>query len=176
MFYMRKFSLAIALFYILITMNHVLAHGTVSRTTPADGSTVAVSPEKVQVWFDEPLQPNSGTIRVITSTGEQVEQGNVRYNPDDITQIEIALKPDLPAGVYIISASGVVVSDGDTATGSTLFWIEAKDTEQLPPPDYEILLVALGLLLLLGTISYWIFTRPSSLEINKADYLPLERR
>ena len=173
---MRKISLAAVLLYSLVALASAFAHGAVERTIPADDSEVATTPEKVQVWFNEALQTDTGAIQVITSAGERVEQGDVRHSREDATLLEIDLKPDLPAGAYIISASGIVVSDGHTATGSALFWIGTKNTS--PPPDYEILGVTVGVLIGLGIVGYWLLTRPSGLIMTPTtaseNHFPLE--
>lgn len=160
---MRKFSLAAFFLYCLWASTQVLAHGAIARTLPADSSEVTSPPTQVQVWFNEALQPGTGAIQVITSTGERVEQGATRHNEADATLLEVDLRPDLPAGAYIISASGVVVSDGHTATGSTLFWIGAAN--QRPAPDYEILATAIAVLLCLGAVGYWLVLRRPAIDL-----------
>lgn len=160
------------------------AHGTIQRTDPPNGSKIESAPAEVKVWFDEALVPDSGKISVINVNGEQVDQDDTRHDPIDPTLLIASLKPDLPEGSYIISASGVLVSDGDTAQGSSVFWIDNKNRsnalkDSSPPADFRVLAFFLGLLIVASVSGYWwIFYRTPPLEVTPPDqavtHFPLE--
>ncbi|NJL94264.1 MAG: copper resistance protein CopC [Anaerolineae bacterium] len=133
----------------LASTSAVLAHGAVERTEPADGSVLDQAPATVQVWFDEALVMGSGQVTVINASGQAVHQGEARHDATDPHLLHVQLQPNLPNGTYIISAQGVVVSDGHTATGSTVFWIGEKTLAPDAPqasatPDYRLPFVVSG--------------------------------
>jgi methionine-rich copper-binding protein CopC len=90
---------------------------------PQVGATVTVSPTSVRIWFDGALEPAFSTLRVQdTTSGQQVDKGDVHVDPSDATLLEVSLHP-LSPGTYRVIWS-VVARDGHRTEGDYTFTIK----------------------------------------------------
>ena len=159
---------------LLVSTSIVLAHGYIERTEPEDGAELDHSPEVINIWFNEPLQPDSGSISIINGKGENIEPLSVRQDTDDTTLISAEIPPNLPDGAYIVTASAVVVSDGHQPAGSFVFWIGEKNTDssstrKSAAPAYELVILFLGVMIVSGVTGYFWNQRQQELAIIRPD-------
>jgi methionine-rich copper-binding protein CopC len=89
------------------------AHAYLVRSTPAARAVVARSPERVQLWFNERLEPAYSRISVHARDGQRVDAGDVQVGPAEPTRLSVGV-PALPAGAYtvkyrVLSVDGHVV-------------------------------------------------------------------
>lgn len=100
----------------------VMGHAFPDHSDPKVGSTVAVSPDHVRIWFDGDLEPAFSTIMVHGADGRMVDKRDGRVNPSDPTLLEVSV-PRLPAGTYRIMWN-VVARDGHRTMGDYTFTIK----------------------------------------------------
>jgi copper resistance protein C len=91
----------------------VVAHAYLVRSSPAGRATVARAPARVQLWFNERLEPAYSRVSVRRADGRQVDAGDVRVEPTEPTRLSVGVPP-LDAGVYtvryrVLSVDGHVV-------------------------------------------------------------------
>jgi methionine-rich copper-binding protein CopC len=96
------------------------AHAYLVRSTPAARATVARAPERVQLWFNERLEPAYSRVSVHDRDGQRVDAGDVQVGPDERTRLSVSVPP-LPAGPYtvkyrVLSVDGHVVDAAFTFT------------------------------------------------------------
>jgi methionine-rich copper-binding protein CopC len=96
-------------------------HAFPDHSDPKVGSTIAVSPDRVRIWFDGDLEPAFSTIMVHNAGGEMVDKRDGRVNPSDPTLLEVSV-PRLPAGTYRVIWN-VVARDGHRTTGDYTFTV-----------------------------------------------------
>jgi methionine-rich copper-binding protein CopC len=120
-----------------------LAHGSIARTSPADGDQLESAPQQIQVWFSEAITPGSGSMTMINGQGQAIDLGQSLQSLDDPSLLVAPVPTQLPNAAYIVTASGQVVSDGHIAEGSFVFWVgeqrllaQASDS---PAPAYWLL-------------------------------------
>src|SRR5215470_774583 len=77
----------------------VWAHAFVKRSLPRSNTTISEPPEKVQIWFDGPVEPVFITVRVENSQKQRVDKGDARLSSTDNTLVEVGL-PLLSPGRY----------------------------------------------------------------------------
>lgn len=94
-----------------------LAHDSVEGTTPADGSTVATVPDKVQLTFNEPPIRIGSEIKITDSSGANWAVGGVDILDKAVTQ---SLRPGAPAGRYTVQWR-VVSADSHPIEGTFSF-------------------------------------------------------
>ncbi len=75
------------------------AHAHLGHATPAINSTVTPAPKEVVLWFTEKLEPAFSTIEVHDAKGAAVQIGKAQLDPNNHTQLRVALKA-LPPGTY----------------------------------------------------------------------------
>ncbi len=92
------------------------AHDAFTGSTPANGSTVATTPDSVTLDFEEPPTTIGLTVKVTGPSGD-VQQGAATIEGSKVVQ---ALEPGAPAGSYRI-AWRVTSDDGHPVSGELTF-------------------------------------------------------
>jgi methionine-rich copper-binding protein CopC len=98
------------------------AHAALQRADPKVGSEVSPAPQKVQLWFSEPLEPALSQVEVKTAAGKNVNAGEAKVAKDDKRRIDAAVEALAP-GTYRVEWS-VVSVDGHRTTGSFVFTVK----------------------------------------------------
>jgi copper transport protein len=143
----------------------VLGHALPQSSTPGPGAQLSSPPSQVTITFGERPDPRLSTIKVLDTTGSGVTSEPTATVPGNALQLSVALKADLPDGVYTVAWRSVSAVDGHLATGSFAFGIgvappagsagseSAATTTSAGPSPWAILgrwLLYLGLVGLLG--------------------------
>jgi methionine-rich copper-binding protein CopC len=90
-----------------------LAHAALVRSIPAARAELRRPPDRVQLWFNERLEPGYSSLSVVDGTGQRVDGQDARVAPEDEKLLAVSL-PALPAGRYtvryrVLSVDGHVV-------------------------------------------------------------------
>jgi methionine-rich copper-binding protein CopC len=96
------------------------AHASLVRSAPAHRAVLGQMPERVQLWFNERLEPAYSTVSVWHEAGKQVDAGDVAVGPDDPRRLSVTLRTHEP-GFYtvkyrVLSIDGHVVDSRITFT------------------------------------------------------------
>jgi copper resistance protein C len=89
------------------------AHAQLVRSTPAARGVVTAAPDRVQLWFNENLEPAFARVSVWGADGAQVDRGDAAVALDDPKHLSVGLQPLTP-GHYtvkyrVLSVDGHVV-------------------------------------------------------------------
>ena len=89
------------------------AHAYLVKSVPAGRATLFSAPGKIQLWFNERLEPKYSSASVYDGAGQRVDGDNAQVSSDDPKQLSVALKK-IPAGRYtvkfrVLSVDGHVV-------------------------------------------------------------------
>ena len=89
------------------------SHAYLVRSLPAARATVGRSPERVQLWFNERLEPAYSRVSVWSRDARRVDAGDVEVASAEPTRMSVGVPP-LPAGTYtvkyrVLSVDGHVV-------------------------------------------------------------------
>ena len=76
-----------------------IAHAMLDHALPRVGSSVHEAPQRVELWFSERLEPAFSTLKVIDSSGRQVDRGDANVDERDRTHFTVSLMP-LSRGSY----------------------------------------------------------------------------
>lgn len=98
-----------------------LAHDVLVSTSPQDGSTVAATPDKVTLTFDNPAIA-TGTVIQVKGPGGEVQTGKPQLVDDTVSQ---AIAPGAPAGRYTVLWR-ITSIDGHPVSGTLSFTSSAK--------------------------------------------------
>ena len=77
------------------------AHAYLVKSVPAGRATLFSSPGKIQLWFNERLEPKYSSASVLDPEGKRVDADNAQVSAEDPKQLTVALK-QMPAGRYIV--------------------------------------------------------------------------
>jgi len=115
----RSWTVAAGVMLLLRVVAPAWAHVFPDHSDPRVGHTLDASPQSVRVWFDGDLEPVFSTMRVENASRQRVDQGDVKIDPHDPTELEVSL-PRLPSGTYQVFWSAVA-RDGHRTEGSFPF-------------------------------------------------------
>jgi copper resistance protein C len=117
---LRRLSLTLFAFVCIIT-SFASAHVFPDHSLPRVGSTVAVPPTSVRIWFDGELEPLFSTVRVTDEHGARVDSSNARVDPNDPTLLRVGLLPLQPGAYHVYWVA--VSRDGHRTQGGYTFTI-----------------------------------------------------
>ncbi|MBM3939755.1 MAG: c-type cytochrome, partial [SAR202 cluster bacterium] len=140
-----------------------VAHAAFVQSDPAPDAVVQAAPERVTVWFTEPLSPRLSGMSVIDTDGASVVAGAAEVDGADPTRLSVPLRRDLH-GTYTVSWSNVSTVDGHALRGSFSFHVGAPTaqggtTAEIPllqsPSEPAIRwLVLLAMLAMVGGVAF----------------------
>jgi methionine-rich copper-binding protein CopC len=99
-------------------------HAALVKSTPAQRATLARSPDRVRLWFNEPLEAKFARVSVWDGQGRQVDQQDAGVGPDDPKALSVGI-PALGPGAYTVRYR-VLSVDGHVVGGSFRFTIRAS--------------------------------------------------
>lgn len=109
----------------------VSAHARLTASVPADKATVTTVPPQVLLTFSEETSPTKSGGSVIDARGATVSTG-FTVDLNDRTRMTIALKPNLPNGVYTVRWNSLTEEDNGAADGTFTFTIQAQAAGTAP--------------------------------------------
>jgi methionine-rich copper-binding protein CopC len=111
----RAAAVALALFLTgsLLTASPAWPHASLVRSSPARRATLTTAPDRVQLWFNEAVEPRFSSVSVRDAAGQPVDLGDARVDPEDPKRLTVGLQP-LQRGTYrvrfrVLSVDGHVV-------------------------------------------------------------------
>jgi copper resistance protein C len=110
----------------VLQVHDVWAHASLVKSDPPRRSTLAESPSKVQLWFNEEIETAYAAVSVVDVNDKVVSQATPEKVADDPKSIILAL-PELVAGAYKVQFR-VLSIDGHVVDSSYSFRI--KDSSQ----------------------------------------------
>ena len=96
------------------------AHANQLRANPQPSQELEVAPERVIIWFTEPIEPAFSNISVLNSAGAEMTTGDTVVDPTEPQAMWRALEP-LPHDTYTVVWRNVSTIDGHRVVGSYLF-------------------------------------------------------
>jgi hypothetical protein len=102
---------------LLLGAGQAFAHTRLESSDPADGTSLATSPQRVSLTFSETVQAGFTTVTVVGPDQAQYQTGDVTVNGDTVST---GVRPLGPAGRYEIGYR-VVSEDGHPVSGSVAF-------------------------------------------------------
>ena len=105
----------------------VSAHARLVRSSPAGQTQVAVSPERVELWFSVLLEGDFNSVEIVrvpelaTKRRSNLARGAPTVDLDDRTRMVVPVQR-LDPGHYAVEWR-VLSRDGHSATGRFTFWV-----------------------------------------------------
>lgn len=104
------------------------AHADLQVSTPEDGESLEVAPEKIRLTFSEELFEELVEISILDAAGDLYSTIEVEQTPPPGTDVIFPWPPQAPPGEYSI-AYRVVSADGHPVTGTISFSYAATTPE-----------------------------------------------
>ena len=158
----------------------VSAHANLASAEPAPNSELETAPDRIIIWFTEPIEPSLSRIQVLDATGQRVDLDNSEV--DDLNPLVMSVNLDpIPDGTYTVAWSNVSTVDGHRVRGSYVFAVgqplsaapvEATEQPLLQSPLAPVLswLTFLTALAMIGGLVFdSLVTRPALLGGRRSD-------
>jgi copper resistance protein C len=102
----------------------VLGHAVLVKSSPSARATLAESPGRVELWFNERLEPAYSRAAVLDAAGAQVDLRDVAVSRDDPKRLTVSL-PSLGPGRYTVRFR-VLSVDGHVVESSMTFTVKSR--------------------------------------------------
>ncbi len=99
------------------------SHAVLVRSQPGARAAVARAPERVQLWFNERLEPAYSRVSVWNGAAQRVDAGDSRVTEAEPTELSVSVPP-LPAGSYTVKYR-VLSVDGHLVESEFVFSVRA---------------------------------------------------
>ena len=96
------------------------AHANLLEASPKPSEVLSEPPERVIIWFTEPIEPAFSNISVFNAGGADVTDGDTEFDPTEPIVMWVPLAT-IENGTYTVVWRNVSSVDGHKATGSFLF-------------------------------------------------------
>ena len=107
-------------FAILFISQPISAHANLLQSSPKPSEELDTPPERVIIWFTEPIEAAFSSISVLDSAGKELTAGAAAFDATEPTAMWVPLQP-LENGTYLVVWRNVSSVDGHKVTGSFLF-------------------------------------------------------
>ena len=107
------------------------------RSEPAANSTLDEPPDRITIWFTEPMEAAFSEIQVLNSAGARVDSGDSVVDANDLTVMSVGL-PTLPDGTYTVAWRNLSTIDGHSLRGSFIFSVGEPITETAAAQTSEL--------------------------------------
>ena len=97
------------------------AHASLVKSVPAQRAVLYRAPAKIQLWFNERLEPRYSSFSLLDAAGKPVETGRVEVAGDDPKSLTATINA-LPPGRYSVKFR-VLSSDGHVVQNQISFTI-----------------------------------------------------
>jgi methionine-rich copper-binding protein CopC len=106
------------------------AHAEPDTISPGDGAVLAASPAQVVIEMSQDMArtANANDIDVLDASGKEVTTAAATIDNTDRKKLTVALRPNLPTGVYTVNWKTLSADDGDAANGTLSFTLEPSKT------------------------------------------------
>ena len=174
--------LSILLFSLSNFLQNVDAHPIVINSIPKQFQAVETAPDKVTLFFSEPIVLKFSQIFVLDSEGNHVEEGDATNLDGDPATITIPLKKELQPGTYTIVTKVLSAVDGHVVDNSVIFNFgeggSAADLQKAAGEKKDILKLLslensfsripgyIGQIILVGSIFTFLWIRKPFLKFN----------
>jgi methionine-rich copper-binding protein CopC len=103
------------------------AHASLVRSSPPRRAVLPQAPARVDLWFNERLEPAYSTMTVETTAGARVDRQDAAVSQDDAHRLSVGL-PALPPGEYVVRFR-VLSVDGHVVESSFPFTVRPRGAE-----------------------------------------------
>ena len=164
-------ALTLVLCWWLALPSPAAAHANLASSDPPANSELETAPSRIIIWFTEPIEPSLSDIKVLDSSGKQVDGGDSAV--DDLNPLAISVGlGEIPNGTYTVAWKNVSTVDGHRVRGSFVFAvgqplssapIQVEEQPLLQSPFSPLIrwLVLLSALVMVGGLVFELLvTRP----------------
>lgn len=115
---------ALALVVLLLIPSIASAHAVLVKASPTRRAVLTTPPSRVELTFNERLEPAYSTVSVWSSAETRVDDGKMAVGPDDPRRLSVGL-PSMAHGAYTVKFR-VLSVDGHLVEGTYPFEVRPR--------------------------------------------------
>jgi len=104
------------------TVHSASGHAFVTDSNPSQSQSMPISPKQIDVFFSEPVDLRYSSLKVLDSTGNQVDLRQVHHKGSDESSMEVSV-PMLKDGTYTVSTNVLSQIDGHVTDNAFVFGV-----------------------------------------------------
>ena len=117
-------AISICLSSVLVSaIPHVYAHAFVIGSDPSPSQSLPKGPSQVTVHLSDPVDIRYSTIKVVDSTGKQIDKKDTHYVNGDHASLSVSLPAGLKDGVFTVSTKMLDETDGHVTESAFVFGV-----------------------------------------------------
>ena len=124
----------LAVFLILPNIPNSYAHALIIRSAPIPSQSLATPPSKIDVYFTDPVDIRYSTIKVLDSSGKEIQNNDVHYITSDQTSLSVSLPTGLPNGIYTVNTKVLDQTDGHVTENGFVFAVGVAAPQNTAQP------------------------------------------
>jgi len=139
MYKFRTTSFQIILVVIILSIVLVIpnipnsyAHAVVTKSDPDNGQSLATQPSKVDVYFSNLIDIRYSQLKILNSSGNEVQEKDLHYISDDQSTLSVSLPLGLKDGIYTITTKVLDQTDGHVTKDFRVFAIGQYVPQSIP--------------------------------------------
>jgi methionine-rich copper-binding protein CopC len=122
----RRVALGLSAVLVAIFAGDASAHARLKRAVPPVGGVVSANsvPAEIRIWFSERVEVSLSEIQVVNAAGLRFDNGELRLDEADPTELHLALKPLAPGRYRVVWR--VISMDTHKTNGTFPFRVRSK--------------------------------------------------
>ncbi|HET6458969.1 MAG TPA: copper resistance protein CopC [Nitrosopumilaceae archaeon] len=110
-------------------------HAFVEKSDPAQGQSLVAQPYKIDVYFSDPVDIRYSQLKVLNSSGNEIQQKDLHYINNDQSTLSVSLPSGLKDGIYTITTKVLDQTDGHVTKDAIVFAIGQAVPQNFSSPS-----------------------------------------
>jgi copper transport protein len=124
-----------SIIFVIPNIPNSYAHASVTKSDPFDRQSLANQPTKVDVYFDDPIDIRYSQLKILDSSGMEIQQKDLHYIDNDEHTLSVSLPPGLKDGIYTVTTKVLDQTDGHVTKNAYVFAIGQAVPQNVSPPS-----------------------------------------
>src|SRR5437879_2132340 len=109
--------------FVISNIPNSYGHAYVEKSDPSQGQSLATQPSKVEVYFNDPIDIRYSQLKILNSSGNEIQEKNQHYINNDESTLSVPLPSGLKNGIYTIATKVLDQTDGHVTEDLIVFAI-----------------------------------------------------
>src|SRR5438309_122514 len=109
--------------FVIPNIPNSYAHAFVTKSDPAPSHSLSTQPSKVDVYFSDPIDIRYSQLKVLNSSGGEIQEKDQHYINNDESTLSVSLPPGLKDGIYTVITKVLDQTDGHVTENAFVFAI-----------------------------------------------------
>jgi len=116
-------TIVLSIVFVIPNIPNSYGHAFVEKSDPAQGQSLATQPSKIDVYFSDLVDIRYSQLKVLNSSGNEVQQKDLHYINNDQSTLSVSLPSGLKDGIYTITTKVLDQTDGHVTKDGIVFAI-----------------------------------------------------